>query len=85
MAVAGFDETTTTVDTYKVGTLVVDLDDSNNKQLIFRASANDTLSSNPEITRTSWKKRWTRCSRSSRRRAIADTGSHRNVDVLSAK
>jgi len=41
-------ESTTTVETYKIGTLVVDLYDTNNKQLIFRGSANDTLSKNPQ-------------------------------------
>ena len=44
----GFGETTTTVETYKVGTLVVDLYDSGNKQLIFRGTASDSLSSNPD-------------------------------------
>lgn len=40
----GFGNATTTVDTYKVGTLVVDLFDANNKKLIWRGSASDTLS-----------------------------------------
>lgn len=40
----GFGDTTTTVDTYKVGTLVVDLFDSKTKNLIWRGSASDTLS-----------------------------------------
>lgn len=40
----GFGEATTSVDTYKVGTLVVDLFDSNTKKLIWRGSASDTLS-----------------------------------------
>ena len=44
----GFGETTTTVDTYRVGTLVIDLYDTSNKQLIFRGTATDTLSKNPE-------------------------------------
>jgi hypothetical protein len=39
---------TTTVQTYKVGTLVIDMYDAQNKQLIFRGSATDTLSKNPE-------------------------------------
>jgi Domain of unknown function (DUF4136) len=43
-----FGEATTTVDTYKVGTLVVDMFDSNTKNLIWRGVAIDTLSSNPE-------------------------------------
>ena len=40
----GFGNATTTVDTYKVGTLVVDLFDANTKKLIWRASSSDTLS-----------------------------------------
>jgi hypothetical protein len=44
----GMGETTTTVQNYKVGTLVIDLYDASNKQLIFRGTAEDTLSKNPE-------------------------------------
>src|SRR5947208_3329995 len=40
----GFGNATTTVDTYKVGTLVVDLFDANTKGLIWRGSSSDTLS-----------------------------------------
>ena len=40
----GFGDATTTVDNYKVGTLVVDLFDANSKKLIWRGSASDTLS-----------------------------------------
>lgn len=40
--------TTTTVDTYTVGTLVVDLFDSKTKQAIFRATATDTISDKQE-------------------------------------
>jgi hypothetical protein len=40
----GFGDATTTVDTYKVGTLVVDLFDGRTKKLIWRGSASDTLS-----------------------------------------
>jgi Domain of unknown function (DUF4136) len=40
----GFGESTTTESTYRVGTLVVDLFDSNTKKLIWRGSASDTLS-----------------------------------------
>jgi hypothetical protein len=40
----GFGESTTTESTYKVGTLVVDLFDSNTKKLIWRGSASDALS-----------------------------------------
>jgi hypothetical protein len=41
---SGFGESTTTVDTYRVGTLVVDLFDSSNKNLIWRGSLRDVLS-----------------------------------------
>jgi hypothetical protein len=44
----GFGEATTTVDTYKVGTLVVDIFDANSKNLIWRGVASDTISSNPD-------------------------------------
>jgi hypothetical protein len=40
----GFGDATTTVDTYKVGTLVVDLFDAKTEKLIWRSSASDTLS-----------------------------------------
>jgi hypothetical protein len=39
-----FGESTTTTETYKVGTLVVDLFDASTKHLIWRGSASDTLS-----------------------------------------
>jgi hypothetical protein len=42
----GFGEATTTTETYKVGTLVVDLYDSKKKQLLFRGTSSDTLSNN---------------------------------------
>ena len=41
----GFGEATTTTDTYKVGTLVVDLFDTKTKQLVWRGSSSDTISS----------------------------------------
>lgn len=44
----GFGEATTTTDTYKVGTLVVDLFDKKTKQLLWRGSSSDTLSNNSE-------------------------------------
>ena len=44
----GFGEATTTTDTYKVGTLVVDLFDTKTKQLVWRASSSDTLSNNSD-------------------------------------
>jgi hypothetical protein len=40
----GFGDATTTTETYKVGTLVVDLFDAHAKKLIWRGSASDTLS-----------------------------------------
>jgi len=43
---AGFGDATTTTETYKVGTLVVDLFDTKTKQLIWRGSSSDTLSNN---------------------------------------
>jgi hypothetical protein len=40
----GFGDATTTVNNYKVGTLVVDLFDANSKKIIWRGSSSDTLS-----------------------------------------
>ena len=42
----GFGEATTTTDTYKVGTLVVDLFDTKTKKLLWRGTSTDTLSNN---------------------------------------
>jgi len=44
----GFGEATTTTDTYKVGTVVVDLFDAKTKTLIWRGSSSDTLSNNSD-------------------------------------
>ena len=44
----GFGETQTTVENYRVGTLVLDLYDAKNKQLIWRGTSSDTLSNKPE-------------------------------------
>ena len=44
----GLGETTTTVDTYEVGTLVVDLFDGKTKQLLWRGSSSQTLSNKAE-------------------------------------
>jgi hypothetical protein len=44
----GFGEATTTTDTYKVGTVVVDLFDRKTKQLIWRGASSDTLSSDSD-------------------------------------
>ena len=44
----GFGEATTTTNTYKVGTLVVDLFETKTKQLLWRGSSSDTLSNNSE-------------------------------------
>jgi Domain of unknown function (DUF4136) len=43
-----FGDATTTEDTYRVGTLVVDLFDTNSKKLIWRGSSSDTLSDKSE-------------------------------------
>jgi hypothetical protein len=44
----GFGDATTTVETYKVGTLVIDLFDAKTEKLIWRSSSSDTLSDNPD-------------------------------------
>ena len=43
-----FGNSTTTVEHYKVGTLVVDMFDPGSNNLLWRGSASDTLSGNPE-------------------------------------
>ncbi len=40
----GFGDATTTTDTYQVGTLVLDMFDTQTKKLVWRSSASDTLS-----------------------------------------
>ena len=40
----GFGDATTTTDTYQVGTLVLDMFDTQTKKLVWRGSASDTLS-----------------------------------------
>jgi hypothetical protein len=40
----GFGDATTTTESYKVGTLVVDMFDAHTKKLVWRGSASDTLS-----------------------------------------
>jgi hypothetical protein len=44
----GFGDATTTVETYTVGTLVVDLFDAKTEKLIWRSSSSDTLSDNAD-------------------------------------
>jgi Domain of unknown function (DUF4136) len=44
----GFGDATTTTETYKVGTLIVDLFDAKTKTLLWRGSASDTLSDKSE-------------------------------------
>ena len=44
----GFGSATTTENTYKVGTLVIDMFDANTKSMIWRGAASGTLSGNPE-------------------------------------
>src|SRR3984893_3512054 len=44
----GFGDATTTTETYKVGSLVVDLFDAKSKNLLWRGSSSDTLSNNAD-------------------------------------
>jgi len=44
----GFGESTKTTETYQTGTLIVDLFDAKNKNLVWRGSAADTLSKNSD-------------------------------------
>jgi hypothetical protein len=44
----GFGESTTTVDNYKVGTLIVSMFDNNSKRLIWRGTSMSDLSGNPD-------------------------------------
>jgi Domain of unknown function (DUF4136) len=44
----GFGDSTTTVENYKVGTLVVDMFDASSKNLIWRGTSSSALSGNPE-------------------------------------
>ncbi len=44
----GFGQATTTTETYKVGTLVVDLFDTKTKKLVWRGMSSDTLSNNSD-------------------------------------
>ncbi len=44
----GFGNATTTVDTYEVGTLVVDIFDARTKEAIWRGASSKTLSGNPQ-------------------------------------
>jgi hypothetical protein len=44
----GFGDATTTTETYKIGTVVIDLFDTKAKQLIWRGAASDTLSNNSD-------------------------------------
>ncbi len=44
----GFGEATTTTETYKVGTVVVDLFDAKTKKLLWRGASSDTLSNNSD-------------------------------------
>jgi hypothetical protein len=44
----GFGDATTTTETYKVGSLVIDLFDAKTKNLIWRGSSSDTLSNNAD-------------------------------------
>lgn len=44
----GFEDSTTTVDNYKVGTLIVCIFEGNSKQLIWKGTSSGDLSGNPE-------------------------------------
>jgi hypothetical protein len=44
----GFGESTTSVDNYKVGTLIVSMFNGNSKQLIWRGTSSSDLSGNPD-------------------------------------
>ena len=44
----GFGDATTTVDTYKVGTLIIDMFDTSTEKLIWRGTASDVVSNKPE-------------------------------------
>jgi hypothetical protein len=44
----GFGDSTTTVDNYRVGTLIVSMFDGNSKQLMWRGMSSSDLSGNPE-------------------------------------
>jgi hypothetical protein len=44
----GFGDATTTTETYKVGTLVVDLFETKTKKLVWRGTSSDTLSNNSD-------------------------------------
>ena len=44
----GFGQSTTTVDSYQVGTLIVSMFDGNTKHLIWRGTSSSDLSGNPE-------------------------------------
>lgn len=44
----GFGESTTTVDNYRVGTLIVSMFDVNSKQMIWRGTSSSDLSGNPD-------------------------------------
>jgi len=44
----GFGDTTTTVENYPVGSLVLDFYDAHSKQLLWRGISQDSLSSNPD-------------------------------------
>ena len=61
----GFGEATTTTETYKVGTVVVDLFDTKTKQLILARLLERHALSNSDKNIKNLDKEWTKCSRSS--------------------
>lgn len=61
----GMGETTTTVENTPIGTLTVDIFDTQSKKLIWRARATDALSGKPEKNERSSRKQLRICSRNS--------------------
>jgi len=54
--IGGFGSATTTVNTYEVGTLVVDIFDSQTKEAVWRGTATKTISDNPQKNEASLNK-----------------------------
>jgi hypothetical protein len=65
---AGMGESTTTVDNYKVGTLIVSMFEGNSKQLIWRGTSTSDLSGNPKRTPRSSTRMSRKCLRTFRQK-----------------
>jgi len=61
----GFGDATTTTETYKVGTLVVDLFDTNTKKLVWRGRPATRFPTSLKRTSTTSTRAWRKCSRNS--------------------